>query len=156
MQEIHIVFISQIVCAFVSRNVVPPSDVVQLIGALSVQFDLLGGAEAEVDVQPRKPAVSVKKSISNHKLTCLECGRNFKSIKRHLMSKHGLSPDQYRQAWNLARDYPMVAAAYAQTRSNLALKQGLGRQGESVPAGRGRAQRKSGAGSQRTARVGGG
>jgi predicted transcriptional regulator len=75
-----------------------------------------------------KPAVSAKKSITKEFLVCLEDGRKFKSLKRHLRTQYNLSPDEYREKWGLPPDYPMVAPDYAKARSNLAKQMGLGQQ----------------------------
>ena len=77
--------------------------------------------------EPQEPAVSIKKSIREDHLVCLEDGKKFKSLKRHLMSHHGLTPDEYRTKWDLKSDYPMVAPAYAKRRYTLAKEIGLGR-----------------------------
>ena len=78
--------------------------------------------------EPVKPAVAPKKSITNDYIVCLEDGRKFKSLKRHLRTQYNLSPEQYREKWNLPPDYPMVAPAYAKARSALAKQMGLGQQ----------------------------
>src|SRR5205085_9390310 len=83
---------------------------------------------------PATPAVPVKKSITPDYLVCLEDGRKFKSLKRHLRTKYDMSPDQYRAKWGLAKDYPMVAPNYAQARSNLAKQMGLGQGGRKAAA----------------------
>ena len=75
----------------------------------------------------KQPAVSVKKSVTDDYVICLEDGRKFKSLKRHLASAYGLTPEQYRAKWNLPKDYPMVAPSYASKRSELARRIGLGR-----------------------------
>src|SRR5205085_6097804 len=96
---------------------------------------------------PATPAVPVKKSITPDYLICLEDGRKFKSLKRHLRTKYDMSPDQYRSKWNLPKDYPMVAPNYAAARSTLAKQMGLGQGGRKAAAapapaakGRGRAK----------------
>ncbi len=76
-------------------------------------------------IEKPKPAVSVRKSVQDDQITCLECGGTFKSLKRHLMTHHNLSPEEYREKWTAA-DYPMVAPAYAEARSRLAKEMGLG------------------------------
>ncbi|MBV9591625.1 MAG: MucR family transcriptional regulator, partial [Hyphomicrobiales bacterium] len=82
--------------------------------------------EANVPANTAKPAVSIKKSITPDYLVCLEDGKKFKSLKRHLRTQYGLSPEQYREKWGLASDYPMVAPNYAAARSRLAKQMGLG------------------------------
>jgi predicted transcriptional regulator len=94
-------------------------------------FSALADADspAEEPVQPQIPATSIKKSITDDHLICLEDGRKFKSLKRHLRSKYNLSPEAYRAKWGLPKTYPMVAPAYAAARSNLAKQMGLGKGG---------------------------
>ena len=83
-------------------------------------------APVVIPVEKPKPAVSVRKSVQDDQITCLECGGTFKSLKRHLMTHHNLSPEEYREKWDLPADYPMVAPAYAEARSRLAKEMGLG------------------------------
>ncbi len=82
-------------------------------------------------MEAKDPAVSIKKSVKDDHLVCLEDGKKFKSLKRHLMSHHGLTPEEYRSKWALKSDYPMVAPAYAERRSKLAKEIGLGRKAKS-------------------------
>lgn len=91
--------------------------------ALKEDMALNGGEERSTE---SRPAVSPKKSVTDDHIVCLSCGGNFKSLKRHLSQKHGLTPEQYREKWNLPADYPMVAADYSKQRSDLAYKNGLG------------------------------
>jgi predicted transcriptional regulator len=87
------------------------------------------GSGAVVEpVEAPKPAVSVRKSVTNDFIVCLEDGKKFKSLKRHLRTQYGLSPEEYREKWGLPADYPMVAPNYAKARSNLAKQMGLGQQ----------------------------
>jgi len=97
----------------------------------SVHKALLGVADgaAVVEAPPKEPAVSIKKSITPEFLICLEDGRKFKSLKRHLRSKYDMSPEDYRAKWGLPKDYPMVAPNYARARSDLAKRMGLGQGG---------------------------
>ena len=88
------------------------------------------GLKIEVAAEPQKPAVSVRKSITPDYLICLEDGKQFKSLKRHLRTHYDLSPEDYREKWGLPSDYPMVAPNYAAARSALAKKMGLGQQRE--------------------------
>ncbi|MDC7693489.1 MucR family transcriptional regulator [Asticcacaulis sp. DXS10W] len=118
----------EIVTAYVSNNSVPAAELPQLIHSVSVALNGLASApvpEPEIKV----PAVSIKKSVGADYIICLEDGRRFKSLKRHLASKYNLTPDEYRAKWNLPKDYPMVAPAYAEARSNLAKQIGLGQGG---------------------------
>jgi predicted transcriptional regulator len=121
---------ADIVSAYVANNSVPVSDLPQLINDVYGALTKVGTAAAiaEVKAEPQKPAVSVRKSITDDFLTCLEDGKKFKSLKRHLRSQYNLSPEQYREKWGLPADYPMVAPNYAKARSQLAKKMGLGQQ----------------------------
>jgi predicted transcriptional regulator len=118
---------AEIVAAYVANNPVAQSDLPKLIGEV---YRSLSGAANVVEhkqEQPEpKPAVPIRKSITADYIICLEDGKKFKSVKRHLRTHHDLSPEQYREKWNLASDYPMVAPNYAQARSSLAKKIGLG------------------------------
>jgi predicted transcriptional regulator len=116
---------AEIVAAFVSNNSVAANDLPNLISQVHAA---LGGTTVPVEevLEKQKPAVTVRRSIQNDHLVCLEDGQKFKSLKRHLMSHHGLTPDQYREKWDLPADYPMVAPAYAEARSRLAKEMGLG------------------------------
>ena len=119
----------EIVAAYVANNPVAQSDLPKLIEDV---YRSLAGAAAQPNDQKlepidAKPAVAVRKSVTADYLVCLEDGKKFKSVKRHLRTHHNLSPEQYREKWNLPNDYPMVAPNYAQARSKLAKKIGLGR-----------------------------
>lgn len=120
---------ASIVSAFVANNSVPATDLPGLIAATHAAILGLGGNVA-VAIEPEKlvPAVSVKRSITPDFLICLEDGKKFKSLKRHLRTAYSMSPEEYRAKWSLPNDYPMVAPAYAEARSNLAKKMGLGQQ----------------------------
>ncbi len=119
---------SQIVAAYVSRNVVQAAELPGLITTVQQALASLGQPQeaAEVAVE-RKPAVPIKKSVTPDYIICLEDGKRCKMLKRHLMSSFGLTPDEYRAKWGLPSDYPMVAPNYAKARSELALALGLGR-----------------------------
>ena len=117
-----------IVAAYVAHNNLTRSELTELIA--STHAALLGlGTESPVVVPaaPLVPAVPIKKSITPDAIICLEDGKAFKSLKRHLGSKFGLTPDQYRAKWKLPADYPMTAPNYAEKRSQLAKTIGLGR-----------------------------
>jgi predicted transcriptional regulator len=126
---------TDIVSAYVSNNAISGEKLPEFIGTV---YKALSNASVQQVEQPKvelKPAVPVKKSLTQEYLICLEDGKKFKSLKRHLQAHYGLSPDDYRQKWGLPRDYPMVAPAYAAARSNLAKTMGLGRRaGETVAA----------------------
>jgi len=119
-----------IVAAYVAHNSVPTGDLPTLIASTYGALRTLGGATEAAAPAPEKlvPAISIKKSITPDAIICLEDGKSFKSLKRHLSSKYGMTPDQYRAKWGLPADYPMVAPAYAEARSQLAKKMGLGQQ----------------------------
>lgn len=124
----YIELAAEIVAAYVSNNSVPVSDLPSLIQDVhSALVRVTAGHIIPVAEAP-KPAVPAKKSITNEYIICLEDGRKFKSLKRHLRTQYNMSPDQYREKWNLPPDYPMVAPNYAKARSNLAKQMGLGQQ----------------------------
>ena len=118
-------FASDIVSAYVRNNPIQSSELPALIRDVHSTLRALEGADGVQATQ--EPAVSVKKSITDEFLICLEDGKKFKSLKRHLRSKYGLSPEQYREKWGLPYDYPMVAPSYARKRSALAKEMGLGK-----------------------------
>lgn len=125
----YVVLTADIVAAYVSNNPVPASELGQLIGNVhgAVTQIATGVAPQKAAApEPLQPAVPIKKSIQPDYLVCLEDGRTFKSLKRHLRAKYNLSPEQYRAKWNLSPDYPMVAPNYAKARSDLAKAIGLG------------------------------
>jgi predicted transcriptional regulator len=122
-----------LVAAYVSGNAVAAADVPGLIRRIHAALaEVADEAEAPSAVD-KEPAVPVRRSITPDYLICLEDGRKFKSLKRHLRTRYDLSPEQYRAKWSLAQDYPMVAPNYAQARSDLAKRMGLG-QGGRKPA----------------------
>ncbi len=123
--------VAQILSPYLSNNTLAPADLPTVIDSVKRAF---GGA-AEPTSQPASdseaknwaPAVSIKKSIAPEAITCLVCGEKFKSLKRHLQAAHQLTPTEYRDAFKLKSDYPIVAPAYAAQRSTLAKSLGLGR-----------------------------
>ena len=119
---------AEIVSAYVSNNSVPAADLPALINEVFTALTRGGTPIAEVTSEPLKPAVSVKKSVHNDFIVCLEDGKKFKSLKRHLRTQYQMSPEQYREKWGLPADYPMVAPNYAAARSRLAKEMGLGQQ----------------------------
>src|SRR5262247_1424517 len=119
---------AEIVSAYVSNNPVPAADMPGLINQVHSALVRVSGGHVEAQPEPLKPAVSVKKSITPEYIVCLEDGKKFKSLKRHLRTQYSLTPEQYREKWALPPDYPMVAPNYAQARSNLAKQMGLGQQ----------------------------
>ena len=118
---------TNIVAAHVSNNSVAVSDLPQLIrDVYETLFAVQGGGEREAE-RPA-PAVSIKRSVTPDHIICLEDGKKFKSLKRHLRTHYDLTPEDYREKWGLPSDYPMVAPNYAAARSALAKKMGLGQQ----------------------------
>jgi predicted transcriptional regulator len=124
----YIELAADIVSAYVSNNSVPASDLPALINDVHSALLRVTSGQAVIVPETLKPAVPPKKSITNEHIVCLEDGRKFKSLKRHLRTQYNMSPDEYREKWNLPPDYPMVAPNYAKARSNLAKQMGLGQQ----------------------------
>jgi predicted transcriptional regulator len=124
----YIELAAEIVSAYVSNNSVPASDLPALLGDVHAAIQRISTGTAVVVAETAKPAIAPKKSITNDFLICLEDGRKFKSLKRHLRTQYNLSPEEYREKWGLSSDYPMVAPAYAKARSALAKQMGLGQQ----------------------------
>ncbi len=122
---------ADIVSAYVGNNVVPQTDIPGLIQQVYAAMASLDQARAPLKREHLKPAVPVKKSVTDEYIICLEDGQKFKSLKRHLSTHYNMSPDEYRAKWGLPSDYPMVAPHYAQTRSDLAKQMGLGQRGRS-------------------------
>ena len=117
---------TDIVSAYVSNNAVSQSDLARLITEVYGALATLSAGRAG-EGEARKPAVPVKKSITDDYIVCLEDGKKFKSLKRHLSTHYQLTPEKYREKWGLPADYPMVAPNYSHARSSLAKKMGLGR-----------------------------
>jgi len=126
MTETLITLTSDIIAAHVSNNNVNGEELPSLITSVYGALAGLGNAPAPVEVRP-EPAVSIRASIKPDYIVCLEDGKKLKMLKRHLMTHYKLTPEQYRQRWNLPADYPMVAPNYAEKRRELAKKIGLGR-----------------------------
>jgi len=118
---------ADVVAAYVSNNPVPAGELPNLIADIHSALGRVGSGTEQVPTEKPKPAVNPKKSIHDDYIVCLEDGKKFKSLKRHLMTHYGLTPDQYREKWGLDANYPMVAPNYAAARSQLAKKMGLGR-----------------------------
>jgi predicted transcriptional regulator len=125
LAETLVALTADIVSAHVSNNSVAVNDLPQLIENVHTALAGLGQAKEEPAVK-QEPAVSIRSSIKPDFVVCLEDGLKMKMLKRHLMTDHGLTPDQYRQKWGLGPDYPMVAPNYAEQRRTLAKKIGLG------------------------------
>jgi predicted transcriptional regulator len=124
----HIELAAEIVSAYVSNNSVPASELATLLGDIHSAIVRVSTGAVVAVPEVAKPAVAPKKSITNDYIICLEDGRKFKSLKRHLRTQYNMSPEQYREKWALPADYPMVAPAYAKARSALAKQMGLGQQ----------------------------
>jgi predicted transcriptional regulator len=124
-QGIYIKLATDIVSAYVGNNEVERGDLPDLIRNVHTSLQSLNNANA---ITARsKPAVSIKKSLTDEFIICLEDGKKFKSLKRHLRSKYNMSPEDYRAKWGLPADYPMVAPGYSRQRSQLAKDMGLGK-----------------------------
>lgn len=142
--ELLVTLTADIVAAHVSNNSVAISDIPLVIRSV---HDALAGlaTKAEPAVEPQQPAVSVRASVKPDHIVCLEDGKKMKMLRRHLATDHDMTPDEYRAKWNLAKDYPMVAPNYAESRRELAKQIGLGTKGRGggrKPAARGRAKAK--------------
>ncbi len=132
---------AQIVSSYLSHNNVAAADVPALIETVGQAMRKLGDEPEdevpEVEPAPQKPAVPIRKSVNPDYIVCLEDGKKLKMLKRHLRTVYGMTPEQYRQKWNLPADYPMVAPNYAAKRSDFAKSIGLGQR----PGSRGRGRR---------------
>jgi predicted transcriptional regulator len=117
---------ADIVSAYVSNNTIESGDLSGLINEVYSALQKTTGGAPEPEPEPLKPAVPLKKSVMPDYIICLEDGKKFKSLKRHLRTHYDMSPEEYREKWGLAADYPMVAPNYAEARSALAKKMGLG------------------------------
>ena len=122
-----VVFTGEIVSAYVSHNSISTHDLPTLISSVHAALKTLGAAAPVEAALELKPAVPIKKSVTADFIICLEDGKKFKALKRHLMTHFQMTPDDYRTKWGLPDDYPMVAPSYAAVRSTLAKSNGLGR-----------------------------
>jgi predicted transcriptional regulator len=119
---------TDVVASYLSNNTVAASSIPEIIRSVHESLSRLGQVDtAPRPVEKQKPAVSVSKSIQDDFIVCLEDGKKLKMLKRYLRSKYNMSPDEYRRKWGLPPDYPMVAPAYANRRSEFAKQIGLGR-----------------------------
>ncbi|HEV2896624.1 MAG TPA: MucR family transcriptional regulator [Pseudaminobacter sp.] len=116
-----------VIAAYVSNNPVPVSELPSLIAQVHQSLAGLSTASETTPLEKLTPAVPIKKSVTPEYIVCLDDGKKFKSLKRHLKTTFGITPEEYRAKWNLPVDYPMVAPDYAAARSELAKKMGLGR-----------------------------
>jgi predicted transcriptional regulator len=125
---------AEIVSAFVSNNSVPVTELPALISNVHAALtNVASGSTQQPAEEPKAPAVPIKKSVQPDYIVCLDDGKRFKSLKRHLRTTYNLTPDQYRAKWGLAHDYPMVAPNYAAARSELAKQMGLGARRRKTP-----------------------
>ena len=118
---------ADVVAAYVSNNPVPASELSNLISDVHSALGRVSGTPEVPPAEKQKPAVNPKRSVHEDYIICLEDGKKFKSLKRHLMTHYGMTPEQYREKWGLDPNYPMVAPSYAVARSKLAKQMGLGR-----------------------------
>ncbi len=118
---------SDIVSAYVSNNSTVATELPDIIQNVHTALLQVTSSSVEIEKEQPKPAVSIRRSITDDYLICLEDGKKFKSLKRHLRTHYDLSPEEYRERWRLPIDYPMVAPNYARARSELAKQMGLGR-----------------------------
>lgn len=119
-------FTTDIVSAYVRKNNVPQGNLAEIISTVHGALAAVGQAQEVAPVFAAVPAVPVKKSVQPHEITCLDCGKTFKSIRRHLDTSHSMTPEAYREKWSLPANYPMTAPDYAEQRSQLARNMGLG------------------------------
>jgi predicted transcriptional regulator len=126
--DTYIELTADIVAAYVSNNTVQAGDIPSLINQVHSALMRVSSGQNDAPTEPLKPAVPVKKSITPEHIVCLEDGKKFKSLKRHLRTQYNMTPEQYRDKWGLPADYPMVAPNYAAARSQLAKQMGLGQQ----------------------------
>ncbi len=119
---------ANIISAYVSNNTVSSADIPNLIAQVYSALMRISSGQVTTPVEPLKPAVAIKRSVTPEYIVCLEDGKKFKSLKRHLRTQYGITPEQYREKWGLPPDYPMVAPNYAAARSQLAKQMGLGQQ----------------------------
>ena len=128
--------VTDIVVAYVKNNGLEPGKLPSLIGDVHAALSRLGEGGVVEPAPASEPAVNPKRSVKGDHIVCLEDGKHFKSLKRHLMAEHGMTPAEYRAKWNLSSTYPMVAPEYAAQRSTLAKSMGLGRKPSAVSKGR--------------------
>jgi predicted transcriptional regulator len=124
----YIELTAEIVSAYVSNNTVAATEISLLISQVHSALLRVSNGQGETSGEPIKPAIAVKKSITPDYIICLEDGKKFKSLKRHLRTQYNMTPEHYREKWGLPPDYPMVAPNYAEARSQLAKQMGLGQQ----------------------------
>ncbi len=124
----HLELTAEIVSAYVANNSLPRNGLPALLRAVHDALNRTAAGQVEAPAEAPKPAVPVKRSVTPDYIACLEDGKKFKSLKRHLRTQYSMTPEQYREKWGLPADYPMVALNYAKARSELARSMGLGQQ----------------------------
>lgn len=117
---------TDIVSAYVGNNSIADAELPAVIKDVFGKLNTVGRRDTELRAE-LVPAVPVKRSVSKNDITCLDCGKKFKVLKRHLKVEHGLTPDDYRKKWGLGYDYPIIAASYSEVRKKVAREIGLGR-----------------------------
>lgn len=127
MTDDAVQIVARVVAAYVANNRMIPQDLPGLIQSVHQTVLTLKNGGSDGAAEALKPAVPIKRSVTDEHIVCLEDGLKFKSLKRHLRTSYGLTPEQYRAKWGLPHDYPMVAPKYAEHRSRLAKAIGLGR-----------------------------
>ena len=115
---------ADIVSAYVENHTVPTAELPDLIAKVSLA---LRNTPLAVQQEQAQPAVSVRASVHDNGITCLDCGKTFKTLRHHLRTRHGMLPDDYRAKWNLSESYPLTAPEYSDRRKNLAISFGLGK-----------------------------
>lgn len=130
-------YTAEIVSAYVSRNPTTASDVPSLVVSIHNTLRDLSGPHGPDTrgLTVSEPAVPIRKSVTPDAIICLECGKRFAAIRRHLGTAHGLTPERYREKWRLPPDYPLITANYSQARSDVAKATGLGRRVKGEPIG---------------------
>ncbi|GAB4121273.1 MAG: MucR family transcriptional regulator [Rhodothalassiaceae bacterium] len=127
--EYKLQLVTDIVTAYVSHNSVPANDLPEVIRTVHRTLEGLSRDQEKVEKEDLKPAVPIKKSVSDDYIVCLEDGKKLKMLKRYLRTRYDMTPEDYREKWGLPADYPMVAPSYAAKRSAFAKKIGLGQGG---------------------------
>ena len=126
-EEVYLELTSEVISSYVANNPVSTNELPSLIAEVYAAFKKVDSRTASEPAVKSKPAVPVKKSMTDDYIICLEDGKKFKSLKRHLRSHYDMSPEEYREKWGLPYDYPMVAPEYAKKSSALAKDIGLGK-----------------------------
>ena len=126
--SVRVAMAADIVSAYIGHNTIGMTEISGLIETVHAALSGLD-SPAPAEEALKDPADSIRTSVKPDRISCIECGKSFKSLKRHLRTHHDLTPEEYRSKWSLRHDYPMVAPEYAEARSNLAKQMGLGQKG---------------------------